>query len=503
MADLPADRRTAPRYAATFRIKLGYPDLSAFLEGYAVNISKGGIYVPTKQPREKGTEVRFELLLKDGSVAVSGQGRVAWSKAFDPAKPGERYGMGVQFMTLEGASDQIVAQAVAWREKHLSAEAAKHEVVAVEPGPKPAGPEAGRGEPEPKPAPVGAKVPPIKKKVSLGEVDNLLASLRAKRDAAKRPAAKPGPSPAASPVEGSSGEAPAPAPSPPVAAPAGVPRPGSEPERAPAPVAANAPPTAGATAGESDNLPSLEDLEAALKSVSQPPPPPPGGSANGSGEIPIMEGAPAVAAAPRAAPVPHDADGLELPSWDEESAEPLLSERLGTSDLGDDEGRSEVLEATDEDLDVDSLPLRLRTGAHRPVERAAAHRPAEPPPAEPFADAAAEAARGTRDSAPSRQELPVVGGVVSSSVGDALRSALGANSGEGVSDPDAPTTMMSEDEVRAIERSGEGAGRASLADLPPPPDMPAPIPSNASVPPPADDKKGGLFGRMFRRKKDK
>jgi molecular chaperone DnaK len=116
MADDPADRRSAPRFAATFRIRLGYPDINAFLDGYAVNISKGGIYVPTKQPRERGTEVRFELLLKDGSAAVTGAGRVAWAKAFDPAKPGERYGMGVEFVALEGASEDIVQKAMAWRQ---------------------------------------------------------------------------------------------------------------------------------------------------------------------------------------------------------------------------------------------------------------------------------------------------------------------------------------------------------------------------------------------------
>ncbi|NMC71353.1 MAG: hypothetical protein GYA57_14980, partial [Myxococcales bacterium] len=259
MPDNPVDRRSAPRFAATFRIRLGYPDLDAFLDGYAVNISKGGIYVPTKQPRERGTEVRFELLLKDGNPAVVGVGRVAWSKPFDPQKPGERYGMGVQFIALEGASADIVRKAMAWREKHGHGDKevteegeskAAADGGAAQPAPErkpePAPPEPRQQEPEPertapepqeskpertapepqeskpertapepeesKPertAPESRKEEPRReapardktdlarkvlgqRKVTMGNVDDLLASLRGK-EAAKRPAVAPPP----------------------------------------------------------------------------------------------------------------------------------------------------------------------------------------------------------------------------------------------------------------------------------------------------------------------
>ncbi|MBN1771457.1 MAG: TIGR02266 family protein, partial [Deltaproteobacteria bacterium] len=154
MTDQPADRRAAPRIAATFRIRLGYSSIDSFLDGYAANISKGGIFVPTKQPRDQGTEVRFELLLKDGSTAIAGVGRVAWTRAFDPKRPGERFGMGVQFLALDASGEEIVRRALAWRAAHLG-DKANLEIADDGPEPKPTPPTPPKPTPPtpPKPTP--------------------------------------------------------------------------------------------------------------------------------------------------------------------------------------------------------------------------------------------------------------------------------------------------------------------------------------------------------------
>ena len=565
MADNPADRRSAPRFAATFRIRLGYPDLHAFLDGYAVNMSKGGIYVPTKQPREKGTEVRFELLLKDGTAAVVGVGRVAWAKAFDPNKPGERYGMGVQFVALEGASDDIVQKAMIWREQHGHADKEvtddgdrpaepKPEPAAAEPKPEPEPqpePEPTAADSTPKPEPTPKTTTPAsrdraglarkvlgKQKVTMGNVDDLLASLRSKQPP-KRPAAaaapaepepKPEPEPqpelpaATTPAEPEPKPEPKPEPTPEVPAPAepepeapapdpydgvsayviaGVettPVPPEPIEPEPEPIEPEPEPRAPTPQRRDDDGPSLEDLEAALASVSIPPPAPGANGTPADGMLDIDIGAPAVAAR-TAHGGSDDADGLELPGWDDEPAAPTLSEQLAhdsiASALGAEDPASEIIEASD-DLDLESLPRNtreLRILTHRPVTR-----PSPRPSAELFADIPGAApAEPPPPATPSQPELPVVGGLVPDRIEEAVRQKLAASqTATDEAAEDGETAVMTQDEQVILDRlmQAQAPARPSVADLPPPPDMPAPIPES-----PVEERKSGILGRLFGRKK--
>ena len=332
MTDQPADRRAAPRVAATFRIRLGYSDISSFVDGYAANISKGGIFVPTKQPRDKGAEVRFELLLKDGSTAVSGVGRVAWTKPFDAARPAERYGMGVEFTTLEGSSEEVVRQALAWRAKHLGDKAARE--IADEGGGFPAG---AKPKPEPKVAP---KPEP---KVTPQPEPKAAPQPEPKAAPGPEPTVAPGPEPTVAPepepkvAPKPPGKAAAPAPPKRPAFPArplatAAPRPSPRPPAAPKPPAPPQPePTPQPRASEPQpqpespapepeaHLPSLEDLEAALAAAAVPAPEE-GEAATPNGfDISVDEAAPLTVepagALPDAGPEtpPEDAPGVQLP----------------------------------------------------------------------------------------------------------------------------------------------------------------------------------------------
>jgi uncharacterized protein (TIGR02266 family) len=102
------------------RIKLKYPDIDTFVQKYAVNISRGGIFIATKQPKPIGTYVRFEFLLSDAgqSSIIRGEGQVQWTKDFDPANPGKPHGMGVKFMRLDAESQAVVDRALKWRAEH-------------------------------------------------------------------------------------------------------------------------------------------------------------------------------------------------------------------------------------------------------------------------------------------------------------------------------------------------------------------------------------------------
>jgi uncharacterized protein (TIGR02266 family) len=83
------------------RVRLRYPDLETFVEKYAPNVTRGGIFLASREPRPVGEVLRFEVLLRQGGPVLSGEGRVTWVKEFNPAEPHRPYGMGVQFLYVD------------------------------------------------------------------------------------------------------------------------------------------------------------------------------------------------------------------------------------------------------------------------------------------------------------------------------------------------------------------------------------------------------------------
>ena len=102
------------------RIKLKYPDVETFIQKYAVNISRGGIFIATKQPKPVGTFVKFEFLLSDATTSsiIRGEGQVQWTKEYDPAHPNKAHGMGVKFSRLDADSQGVIDRALRWRAEH-------------------------------------------------------------------------------------------------------------------------------------------------------------------------------------------------------------------------------------------------------------------------------------------------------------------------------------------------------------------------------------------------
>ena len=76
--------------AATVRVRLRYADLETFIERFAPNVTRGGIFLASRAPRPEGEVFHFEVQLADGAVALAGEGKVIWVKAFDPPSPRSR-----------------------------------------------------------------------------------------------------------------------------------------------------------------------------------------------------------------------------------------------------------------------------------------------------------------------------------------------------------------------------------------------------------------------------
>ena len=98
-------------------MRLRYPDLETFVEKYAPNVTRGGIFLASREPRPVGEVIRFEVLLRQGGPVLSGQGRVTWVKEFNPAEPHRPYGMGVQFLAVDPEARPVLERLLKMKEQ--------------------------------------------------------------------------------------------------------------------------------------------------------------------------------------------------------------------------------------------------------------------------------------------------------------------------------------------------------------------------------------------------
>ncbi len=99
------------------RVRLKYPDLETLVDRFAPNVTRGGIFLASRDPRPVGSLIRFEVSLLSGTVALSGEGKVTWVKPFDPATPTRPHGMGVSFTLIDPDSREMFRQLIDRRER--------------------------------------------------------------------------------------------------------------------------------------------------------------------------------------------------------------------------------------------------------------------------------------------------------------------------------------------------------------------------------------------------
>jgi hypothetical protein len=90
------------------RVRLSCQSLDTFVDQFAANCTRGGIFLPSRKPRAVGTTIRFELVLPDGEVVLAGEGDVIGVKQFDPAEPRRAHGMAVKFRALSPSSEPVL-----------------------------------------------------------------------------------------------------------------------------------------------------------------------------------------------------------------------------------------------------------------------------------------------------------------------------------------------------------------------------------------------------------
>jgi uncharacterized protein (TIGR02266 family) len=92
-------------------VKLQFESWSEPLEGFTGNISVGGMFVETTDPKAVGTYLRFEIRLPGEGDPVRGLGEVVWlrSRSEGPDLP---KGMGIQFRHFQDQEYQRLERIV-------------------------------------------------------------------------------------------------------------------------------------------------------------------------------------------------------------------------------------------------------------------------------------------------------------------------------------------------------------------------------------------------------
>ena len=101
--------------AVTFRL----PGKAAFIERYAANVSKGGIFIVSKEVHPIGSEIRFEIRSVDGNIVFSGRGIVRWTQLHDPVTK-KLPGLGVQFTALDEENRGVLEKLLALQSNTLA-----------------------------------------------------------------------------------------------------------------------------------------------------------------------------------------------------------------------------------------------------------------------------------------------------------------------------------------------------------------------------------------------
>jgi molecular chaperone DnaK len=113
----PNDKRSGDRTPIGLSVRLSYGSVDEFVDKFAVNISRGGLFIRTRDPRPAGTRLAFELRLVTGEIVLKGMGVVRWVQTESAtASPPNAPGMGVQFTELDEPSRALVERIVTLKE---------------------------------------------------------------------------------------------------------------------------------------------------------------------------------------------------------------------------------------------------------------------------------------------------------------------------------------------------------------------------------------------------
>ena len=109
----PDDRRKHPRTPLSLLVQFRFNTFEDFLADYSHDISTGGMFVRTDEPKEEGSMVYLQFSLKDGSRLIEGMGKVV--RCNPPGEVGRVAGMGIEFLNFDEESMTLIEEICASR----------------------------------------------------------------------------------------------------------------------------------------------------------------------------------------------------------------------------------------------------------------------------------------------------------------------------------------------------------------------------------------------------
>jgi len=109
-----AEKRRHPRTPLNVLVQFRFDSFDQFLTEYSVNISPGGIFIRTDEPREEGAVIYLQFALKDGNKLIEGMGRVV---RVNPPGGDSKHppGMGIEFTNFDDESMALISEICAQR----------------------------------------------------------------------------------------------------------------------------------------------------------------------------------------------------------------------------------------------------------------------------------------------------------------------------------------------------------------------------------------------------
>ncbi len=114
--DTSVPARATVRVPFQADVVVEFDRFSGFLAETSANLSLGGMFLTTRYLKPVGSELQFEVRLKDAAPLIRGRGVVAWTRWQDqgPRRPA---GMGVRFVELDADSRELIYKIVEERLK--------------------------------------------------------------------------------------------------------------------------------------------------------------------------------------------------------------------------------------------------------------------------------------------------------------------------------------------------------------------------------------------------
>lgn len=117
MSDEPSvtddEKRRHERVPLSLLVQYRFNSFEDFLAEYSADISVGGLFIRTEEPREEGAMIYLQFWLNDGSKLIEGLGRVVRVNAVGGADPVA--GMGVEFLNFDEDSMALIHEIIAAR----------------------------------------------------------------------------------------------------------------------------------------------------------------------------------------------------------------------------------------------------------------------------------------------------------------------------------------------------------------------------------------------------